>query len=95
MRTIKEFEEVKLILSKTELLNGKYIPYQGLTKKLRQYVQEKNLHDKGILTKFRNSYQGNKYNTQTVGGIVLFDCTNIIKDALKPIALNLIVEVKE
>lgn len=95
MRTIKEFEEVKLVLSKSELLNGKYIPYQGLTKKLRQYVQEKNLHDRSILIKFRNSYQGNKYNTQTLGGIVFFDCTNIIKDALKPIALNLIIEVKE
>ena len=94
MRTIKEFEEVKLILSKSELLSDKYISYQGLTKKLRQYVQENNLHHKGILTKFRNSYQGGKYNTQTVGGIVLFDCTNIIKDALKPIALNLIIEVK-
>lgn len=94
MRTIKEFEAVKLDFNKVELLEGKYISYQGLTKKLRQYVNTNNLHNKGILTKFRNSYQGGKYNTKTLGGIVFFDCNNIIKDQTKPVALSLEIEVK-
>jgi hypothetical protein len=95
MRTIKEFEEVKLVFSKAELLDGKYISYQGLATKLRQYEKENDLYGKGILTKFRNSYQCGKYNTVKLGGIVFFECGNLIKDKTKPIALKIEIEVKQ
>ena len=79
MKTVQSVESVEVTVSKDELLNDKLISFQLLSKKLGEIEQQNKMAYKYLRNRFYNSRADNKYNMETIAGIVYIDTVNPMK----------------
>ena len=80
MKTITSTDKITIKFNKSELLEGKWIHFQLLSKKLGEIEKQKKLPYKKLRNKFYNSRACNKYNMQDIAGLPCIDVTNPMKD---------------
>ena len=80
MKTITSTDTVTIKVSKEELLEGKWIHFQLLSKKLGEIEKQEKLPYKKLRNKFYNSRACNKYNMQDIAGLPCIDVKNPMKD---------------
>lgn len=80
MKTVQSVETVKVKVSKNELLNDKWLSFQLLSKKLGEIEQDKGMAYKHLRNRFYNSRACNKYNMETIAGILYVDINNPMKE---------------
>lgn len=69
MRTIKDVETITVKIEDKDLIEGKYIPYNIVSKKLADVEKENNYGYKSLRNRLYNSYACNKYNVIEKAGI--------------------------
>lgn len=74
MKTVQSVYTVNLKVTNEELIEGKWLPYQAVSQKLRDYEVEHNLGYKSLRAKLYNSRTCNKYNIAEKYGL---PCVNI------------------
>lgn len=79
MKTVQNTDTVTLKVSKSELLDKKWLNFQLLSKKLAKLEEDKNLPYKGLRNKMYNSQACSKYVTSEIAGIKCIDVTNPMK----------------
>lgn len=79
MKTVQSIETIKVKVSKDELLNDKFISFQLLSKKLGEIEQQNKMGYKYLRNRFYNSRACNKYNMETIAGILYIDTINPMK----------------
>lgn len=79
MRTIKTVEEVELTVEPKELIEGKYLSFEVLSKKLALREKEQNLEYKTLRNKLYNSEHAGKLNTSLYAGIKVIDIEKPMK----------------
>jgi hypothetical protein len=80
MKTITSTDTVTIKVSKSDLLEGKWLHFQLLSKKLGEIENQKKLPYKTLRNKFYNSRACNKYNMQDIAGLPCIDVKNPMKD---------------
>ena len=80
MKTITYTDTVTIKVVKEELLEGKWLHFQLLSKKLGDIEKQKKLPYKKLRNKFYNSRACNKYNMSEIAGLVCIDVQNPMKD---------------
>lgn len=88
MKTVQSVESVEVKVSKDELLNDRLISFQLLSKKLGEIEQQKKLAYKYLRNRFYNSRACNKYNMETIAGIVYVDTVNPMKTSTASLVLS-------
>ena len=79
MKTVQSVENVTITVTKDELLNDKWLSFQLLSKKLGEIEQQKKMAYKHLRNRFYNSRACNKYNMETIAGILYIDTENPMK----------------
>lgn len=79
MKTITSTDKVTIKFTKDELLEGKWLHFQLLSKKLGDIEKQKKLPYKKLRNKFYNSRACDKYNMQDIAGLSCIDVTNPMK----------------
>lgn len=79
MKTITNTETIKIKVKKGELLEGKWIHFQLLSKKLGEIEKQKKLAYKSLRNKFYNSRACDKYNMQDIAGLTCIDTKKPMK----------------
>lgn len=79
MKTVQSVENVTITVAKDELLMNKWLSLQLLSKKLGEIEQQKKMAYKQLRNRFYNSRACNKYNIETIAGIVYIDTENPMK----------------
>lgn len=79
MKTITSTDKITIKFNKNELLEGKWIHFQLLSRKLGDIEKQKKLPYKRLRNKFYNSRACNKYNMQDIAGLPCIDVTNPMK----------------
>lgn len=79
MRTVKDVETVKVKVEDKNLIEGKYIPYNIVSKKLADVEKENNYGYKSLRNRLYNSYACNKYNVVEKAGIKCIDIEEPMK----------------
>ena len=92
MKTIQSTETIKLSVSSAELINGKWLNFQLLSKKLGEIENQKKMAYKSLRNKFYNSRACGKYNMQEVAGL---PCINIEEPMKGKASLELVFEKKD
>lgn len=92
MKTIQSTEKIKVTVTRKDLLNDKWIPFQILSKKLGEEEAKNGMLYKHLRNRFYNSRACNKYNTEIIAGIQYIDTENPMKDTA---SLELIFERKD
>lgn len=87
MKTVQSVENVTITVTKDELLNDKWLSFQLLSKKLGEIEQQKKMAYKQLRNRFYNSRACNKYNMETIAGILYMDTENPMK-AVASLVLN-------
>ena len=76
MRTIKDVETITVKIEDKDLIEGKYIPYNIVSKKLAEIEKENNYGYKSLRNRIYNYYdckiQQNKQTGKQVGSILYF-----------------------
>ena len=80
MKTITNTYTATIKVSKDELLEGRWIHFQLLSKKLGEIEKQKKLPYKKLRNKFYNSRACDKYNMQDIAGLACVDTKNPMKD---------------
>ena len=80
MKTITITDTVTIMVSREDLLEGKWLHFQLLSKKLGEIEKQKKLPYKKLRNKFYNSRACNKYNMQDIAGLPCIDVKNPMKD---------------
>ena len=80
MKTITSTDKVTIKVERGELLEGKWLHFQLLSKKLGEIEKQKKLPYKKLRNKFYNSRACNKYNMSEIAGLVCIDVKNPMKD---------------
>lgn len=80
MRTIASTEKITLKVTDSELINGKWLNYELLSRKLGEKEKEKGMGYKCLRNKLYNSINCNKYNMQVVAGLQCIDVDNPMRD---------------
>lgn len=73
MRTVKDSEVVNIKVQNSELLEGKWLNFQLLSKKLGDIEVERKLKYKSLRNKFYNSRACKKYNIKDIAGLPCID----------------------
>lgn len=89
MKTIKHTDTVKVKISDNELINGKWLSLQLLSKKIADIEKELNLGYKSYRCKMYNSIASNKYNVEIVSGL---KCINTQEPMKAKASLEIIFE---
>lgn len=76
MKTVQNIENITVKVSKEELINGKWITFQLLSKKLAKIEENKSMEYKRLRNKMYNSQACSKYNSETIAGMKCIDITN-------------------
>jgi hypothetical protein len=92
MKTIASTETIKLSVNPNELINGKWLNFQLLSKKLGEIENQKKMAYKSLRNKFYNSRACGKYNMQEVAGL---PCINIEEPMKGKASLELVFEKKD
>lgn len=79
MKTVQTIDKVTLQVTDNELIEGKWINYQLLSKKLGDVEKSKGMAYKALRNKLYNSINCNKYNMKEIAGLKCFDIENPIK----------------
>ena len=79
MRTIQNVNTVEIKIVPSELMEGKWLNLQLLSKKISDIEKEQNLGYKSLRTKLYNGWTCNKYNTQILAGLKCIDVDNPMK----------------
>ena len=80
MKTITNTYTATIKVSKDELLEGRWIHFQLLSKKLGEIEKQRKLPYKKLRNKFYNSRACDKYNMQDIAGLACIDTKNPMKD---------------
>lgn len=80
MKTITYTDTVTIKVKKEELLEGKWLHFQLLSKKLGDIEKQNKLPYKKLRNKFYNSRACNKYNMGEIAGLVCIDVKNPMKN---------------
>lgn len=89
MKTVQNIEEVKIKVAKDELIDGKWLHYQLLSKKLGDMEKGGDLGYKSLRNRLYNSTACGKYNMETKAGL---KCINIDNPMKATASLKLIFE---
>lgn len=73
MRTIKDSETITIKIKDTDLIEGKWLSYSLLSKKLADIEKEKNYGYKSLRNRLYNSIACNKYNLSEKAGSKCID----------------------
>lgn len=82
MRTITNTEKITLKVTEDELIEGKWLNYSLLSKKLQEIEEKENMKYKSLRSKLYNSINCNKYNLRIVAGLQCIDVDNPMKSSL-------------
>lgn len=88
MRTVKNIETVTVKVSSDELIEGKWLHYQLLSKKLYDMEQQNGMAYKSIRNRLYNCFALGKYNTETKAGLKCIDTENPMKTNTASLILN-------
>ena len=80
MRTIKDISEVTVKVSKSVLLEDKYLSVQVLSEMLKTKEEQENLGYKRLRNKMYNSLGAEKYNTISRYGMTFIDIDSPMKN---------------
>ena len=92
MKTIASTETIKLSVNPNELINGKWLNFQLLSKKLGEIENQKKMAYKSLRNKFYNSRACGKYNMQEVAGL---PCIDVDEPMRGKASLELVFEKKD
>ncbi len=81
MKTIQSVDTVTIKVKYDELIAGKWLNYQLLSKKIGEVEKEKNLGYKSLRNKLYNSTACGKYNTAEIAGLKCIDIDNPMKSS--------------
>ena len=81
MKTIQSVDTVTIKVTDSELIAGKWLNYQLLSKKIGEVEKEKNLGYKSLRNKLYNSTACGKYNTAEMAGLKCIDIDNPMKSS--------------
>lgn len=90
MRTVQNTETIKIKVNKAELLEGKWLNFQLLSKKLADIEVERKMDYKSLRNRFYNSRACGKYDMKDIAGL---PCINV-EEPMKGNA-SLILEFEE
>lgn len=79
MKTVQSVDNITIKVAKEELLEGKWLNFQLLSKKLGDMEKEGNLGYKSLRNKLYNSTACSKYNTKEIAGLKCIDIENPMK----------------
>ena len=79
MKTIQNTDKVTIKVSKNELIEGKWLNYQLLSKKLSEVEKTENMGYKSLRTKLYNSTACDKYNLKEIAGLKCIDIDSPMK----------------
>ena len=79
MKTVQNIDNITVKVSKEELINGKWLAFQLLSKKLSKIEEDKGMEYKKLRNKMYNSQACSKYNSETVAGMKCIDITDPMK----------------
>lgn len=79
MKTIQSVDTVTIKVTDNELINGKWISFQLVSKKLGDVEKSGNMGYKSLRNKLYNSSACGKYNTSEIAGFKCFDIENPMK----------------
>lgn len=79
MKTVQSTTEITIKVKKEELLGGKWLHFQLLSKRLGEREQEQSTSYKQLRNKFYNSSACGKYNTSEIAGLKCIDVDNPMK----------------
>jgi hypothetical protein len=82
MRTIANTEKVTLKVTDNELIEGKWLNYELLSRKLGEQEKERGMGYKSLRNKLYNSINCNKYNMRTIAGLQCIDVDEPMQDSV-------------
>lgn len=74
MKTVQSVEVINIKVSRSELLEGKWLNFQLLSKKLGEIEVERKMEYKSLRNRFYNSRACGKYDMKNIAGL---PCINI------------------
>lgn len=92
MKTVQNIYNITVKVSKNELINGKWLAFQILSKKLGKIEEDRSMEYKRLRNRMYNSQACSKYNSEIVAGIKCIDVTNPMKGTA---SLTLTFEVEQ
>jgi hypothetical protein len=90
MKTVMSTDHIKVTVSRKELIEGKWLYFNLLSKKLAETEERQNSKYKSLRNKMYNSKACGKYNTETVAGL---SCINVLEPMKGRASLELEFEV--
>lgn len=79
MKTVQNIDTITVKVANNELIGGKWLNYQLLSKKIGEIEMSQNLGYKSLRNKLYNSTAGGKYNTAEMAGLKCIDIDNPMK----------------
>ena len=79
MKTVTNVYNITVEVSKSELIEGKWLNFQLLSQKLGKMENDQKMAYKQLRNKFYNSMNGNKYNMTQKVGLKCIDIDNPMK----------------
>lgn len=79
MKTVQNIETITIKVSDNELIEGKWLNYQLLSKKLGEVEKAENMGYKSLRNKLYNSSACDKYNIKEMAGLKCIDVDNPMK----------------
>lgn len=92
MKTVQNTETVTIKVRKSDLIEGKWLNWQLLSRKLAEMEQERNLGYKSLRSRLYNSTSCGKYNTSPKAGL---RCIDVEKPMQGKASLEFIFEIVE
>lgn len=76
MRTVQNIETVRISVKADELIGGKWLHYQLLSKKIAGKEKDGNMGYKSLRNKLYNNTASGKFNLKEVAGLKCIDVTS-------------------
>ena len=76
MKTIQNTEKIELKVNSSELLEGKWLNFQLLSKKLAEVEEKNKMVYKSLRNRLYNSRACNKYKMKEIAGLPCIDVEN-------------------
>lgn len=89
MRTIANMETIKIKVSKDDLIEGKWLNFMLLSKKISEIEEEKSMARKALKTRLYNSDFCKKYNTKMIAGIKCLDADCPMKEKTASLVIEI------
>jgi hypothetical protein len=91
MKVVKDTTKLTIKVRKSELFDGKYLYYNKVSEKLKEFEESDNMQFKALRNKFYNSSFGGKYNITSYKGL---KCINVLEPMKAKASLELTFEVE-